>query len=264
MKKRNDCGYNVRVENKKYFLSREPLRRFEDLNENFESIRIVEITKTYSETIIELIKEIQKENETLLPDDIGIILLDPDNYKYELADKLEVIIQQKLGWAINKAYETKEKLPNAVFLSNRNNVKGLEFPFVICITKGIRNSSSYRNSLYTMLTRSFIKSFLVIPDNKQSGLTEGMKVGLKEIITNKHMVIQEPTEAEKKKIRTSFEYRLKKMSHYELMMVIFKKLKVEKKLHDKLFQATQQFDMIESDEETLTEFVKDNLKYIKG
>lgn len=258
-----DCGYNVTVENKHYFLSREPLRRFEDLDENFESIRIVEITESYSDTIIKLIKEIKKENETIVPDDIGIILLDTSNDIYELADILEVKIQQHLGWEVNKAYETKEKIPNAVFISNRNNVKGLEFPFVICVTKRIKNSSSYRNSLYTMLTRSFIKSFLLIPGNAQSGLTEGMKIGLKEIITKKQMVIEEPTEDEKKRIRTSFEYRLKKISHYELMMGIFKNLKVPKKFHDKLFQATQQFDILESDEETLTEFVKDNLKYIK-
>lgn len=258
-----DCGYNVIVENKKYQLSREPLRRFEDLDDNFESIRIVEITKTYSDTVIQLIKEIIAENKTILPDDIGIILLDPTNDIYQIANILEVKIQEQIGWSVNKAYETKEKLNNAILISNRNNVKGLEFPFVICITKAIRNSSSYRNSLYTMLTRSFIKSFLVIPDTKSSGLTAGMKFGLKEIIMNKQMVIDEPSEPEKKKIRTRFEYRMKKLSHYDLMMEIFKKLRVDKKKYDKIFQTTQQLDMIESDEETLTEFVKDTLKYIK-
>jgi len=258
-----DCGYNVNVENKKFYLSREPLRRFEDLDDNFESIKIVEITQKYSDTILQLISEIRQDNNTVQPDDIGIIFLDQDNEIYKMADILGVKIQQKFGWTINKAYETKEKLPNAIFISNRNNVKGLEFPFVICVTKGIKNGSSYRNSLYTMLTRSFIKSFFVIPESPKSGLTQGMKLGLKEIITKKQMVILEPSESEKKKIRTRFEYRLKKLSHYDLMMEVFKKLKVEQKYHDKLFQATQQFDMAESDIETLTEFVKDNLKYIK-
>lgn len=258
-----DCGYNVTVDNQKYYLSREPLRRFEDLDENFESISIVEIAKNYSDTVIQLIENIKNENKTLLPEDIGIILLDTHNEIYKLADILEVKIQQKYGWDVNKAYESKKQQLNAVFISNRNNVKGLEFPFVICITIGIKDSSSYRNSLYTMLTRSFIKSFLLIPATKKSGLTEGMKIGLKEIIVNKQMIIQEPTEAEKKKIRTRFEYRLKRMSHYDIMMDIFKTLNVEKKHHDKLFQATKQFDMIESDFDTLSEFVKDNLKYIK-
>jgi len=258
-----DCGYNISIENKKYYLSREPLRRLEDLDENYESIRIVEIAISYSDTIIQLINEIKQENKTVLPEDIGIILLDQDNDIYELADRLEILIQQRLGWAVNKAYETKEKLPNAVFVTNRNNVKGLEFPFVICVTKAIRNNSSYRNSLYTMLTRSFIKSFLLIPNNIRSGLTDGMKLALKEIVINKQMVINEPTEAEKRKIRTRFESRLRKSSHYDMMIEVFNKLKVEKKHYDKLFKVTQQFDMMESDIETLTEFVKDNLKYIK-
>lgn len=258
-----DCGYNVNVENRKFHLSREPLRRFEDLNEGFESIKIVEIRDNYSDTIINLINDIVSENQTVQPEDIGIILLDNDNSIYKLADVIEVKIQRKFEWPVNKAYETKQKRTDSILISNRNNVKGLEFPFVICVTKAIKNGSSYRNSLYTMLTRSFIKSFLLIPDNNRSGLTEGMKAGLKEIIVNQQMIIEEPTEAEKKKIRTRFKYRLKRQSHYELMMDIFKKLKVDKKFYEKLFQAAKQFDMIESDPETLAEFIKDNIKYIK-
>jgi superfamily I DNA and RNA helicase len=258
-----DCGYNVTVGKSEYYLSREPLRRFEDLNENFESIRIVEVTTRFSDTIIQIMQEIIHENSTVQPDDIGIILLDQGQDIYELADILEIKVRQNFNWIVNKAYESKEKLPNTVLISNRNNVKGLEFPFVICVTKRITDSPSYRNSIYTMLTRSFIKSFLLIQPKERSGLTEGMKGGLSTIINQNQMIIQEPSEEEKEKIRTRFKYSLKKLSHYDLMMEIFKKLKVIKKHQDKLLQATQQMDMIESDEETLTEFIKDNLKYIK-
>lgn len=257
-----DCGYNVEVDGGKYYLSREPLRRFEDLEDSFQSIDIVEIADSYSETVIKIIDQIKVDNSTVLPEDIGIILLDSDNDVYALSDMIEIRIKQKYKWSVNKAYETKEKQPDAIFISNRNNVKGLEFPFVICITKGIKNTSSYRNSLYTMLTRSFIKSFLLIP-SKGSGLTEGMKTGLKEIVEHKQMVIQEPDEQEKKKIKTSFEYRLKKQSHYDLMMQVFKELKINKKNHERLFQAAQQLDMTESDIDTLREFVNDTMKYIK-
>jgi putative ATP-dependent helicase len=254
-----DCGYNVKVEHGTYHLSREPLRRFEDLDEDFESIKIVEITQSFSETIICIMKQIIEENSTVQPDDIGIILLDQDKDVYKLADIIEVKIQEHFDWEVNKAYETKEKLPNAVLISNRNNVKGLEFPFVICVTKKITNSLSYRNSIYTMLTRSFIKSFLL---TQPKSLTEGMINGLKQIIQYKKMLIQEPTEKEKEKIRTRFEYSLKKLSHYDLMQEIFRKLRVDKQYHDKLFQLTQQMDMLESGEETLYAFVRDNLKYI--
>lgn len=258
-----DCGYNVVIENSKFHLSREPLRRFEDIDENFESIKIVGVKEKYSDEIIEIIEEIINENETIKPDDIGIILLDQDQDIYKLADILEVKIQLKFNWSVNKAYESKEKLQETILLSNRNNVKGLEFPFVICITKKIKSSPSYRNSLYTMLTRSFIKTYLVVPEKTESGLTRGMFDGLKDIISKKEMIIDEPSEAEKKRIRTRFKYNLKKMSYYDLMITIFKKLKIEKKYQDKLFTVTQQLDMIDSDEETLTDFVKDNFKYIK-
>lgn len=114
-----------------------------------------------------------------------------------------------------------------------------------------------------MLTRSFIKSFFVLPATVKSGLTEGMKTGLKQIIDRNQMIIEEPSETEIKKIRTRFEYRLKTQSQYELMMEIFKELKVDKRHHEKLFQVAQQLDMGESDSETMRHFVKDNLKYIK-
>ncbi|MBP1615790.1 MAG: putative ATP-dependent helicase, partial [Bacteroidetes bacterium] len=254
-----DCGYNIKVEHAKYHLSREPLRRFEDLDEDFESIEIVEIEQSFSNTIIRLMKQIIEENKTIQPDDIGIILLDQDKDVYRLADILDVKIQECFDWEVNKAYETKEKRLNSVLISNRNNVKGLEFPFVICVTKKIINNPSYRNSIYTMLTRSFIKSFLL---TQPKSLTDGMIDGLKQIVKEKKMVIQEPTEKEKEKIRTRFKYSLKKLSHYDLMQEIFVKLNVEKQYHDKLFQLTQQMDMLESGEETLLAFIKDNLKYI--
>lgn len=259
-----DCGYNIVIENSKYYLSREPLKRFEDLDDNFESIRIVETVKSFSDTVIEIIKTIIEENKTVQPDDIGIILLDQDKEIYELADILEIKIQQNFDWTVNKAYESKEKTPNTVLISNRNNVKGLEFPFVLCVTKKMRGNPSYRNSIYTMLTRSFVRSFLLIPANQDSGLTDGMRKGLKEIITNKQMIIDEPSAEEKERIRTRFQYSLKKLSHYDLMMEIFKKLSVDKKFHERLFAMTQQMDLIESDEETLIEFIKDNLKYLRG
>lgn len=259
-----DCGYNVDIKNSQYFLSREPLKRFEDLDDNFESIRIVEASKTFSDTVISIIKEIVQENETVKPDDIGIILLDSSKDIYKFADIVEIKIQKEFGWEVNKAYESKEKQPDTLLISNRNNVKGLEFPFVICVTKKITDSPSYRNSLYTMLTRSFLKSFFVTQPGNKSGLTSGMQEGLNHIISQKEMVIQEPSEDEKEKIRTRFKYSLKKLSHYDLMMEIFKELSVEKKYQDKLLQATQQMDMIESDQLTLKEFIQDNLKYIKG
>lgn len=258
-----DCGYNIYIdEEKKFHLSREPLRRFEDIEESFESIRIVGVKNKWSETIINTMREIVDENPTVTPDDIGIIFLDQNKDIYVLADILEISIMQEFEWEVNKAYETKERIPKTILISNRNNVKGLEFPFVICVSKKITNDPSYRNSLYTMLTRSFIKSYFVVYNNIESGLTKKMIVGLQQILKDKEMVIKEPSLLEKNKIRTRFNYNLKKISHYDLMMQIFIDLNIDRRYHEKLLAAAKQMDMVDLDEVTLQEFVKDNLKYL--
>ncbi|MFA3460968.1 AAA family ATPase [Acinetobacter baumannii] len=258
-----DCGYNIEIINNKYHLSREPLRRFEDLDDDFESIKIVEVENKYSETIINLIKEIKNSNLTLVPDDIGIIFLDSGNALYRLADILEYRIQEEFGWDVNKAYETKERMKDHLFISNRNNVKGLEFPFVICVTQKIETSSIYRNSIYTMLTRSFITSYLVIKDTVDSGLTEAMKTGLNEILSHKKMIISEPTIEEKEKIQTRFKYHLNQKSLYDRLLDIFKDLNVEEKYHKKIIDLVQNVGMVDQDYSKLEQFVKYNLQFIK-
>lgn len=257
-----DCGYNLYINENKYHLSREPLRRFEDLSDDFESIKIVQIEKNYSDTIIEIIQSLIEENPTLKPEDVGIILLDSSNDIYQLADVIEFKINSTIGWAVNKAYESKSKVDNTLFLSNKNNVKGLEFPFVICVSKSIKKSYSYRNSIYTMLTRSFLRSYFVLPNSAKSGLTNDMLKALDHINSNNEMIIEEPTALEKAKIRTKFKYTVKKMSHYDIMIQIFKELNIDKKHHEKLFKITQQFEMLDSDFETLKEFITDNSKYL--
>lgn len=258
-----DCGYKVKVEDNKYYLSREPLRRFEDLDDTFESIRIIDAGDSFSDTVVELIKGIKTENNTVLPDDIGIIMLDQNKQIYELADILEYKIQQAFGWAVNKAYETKERRPNTLLISNRNNVKGLEFPFVICLTTSIKSSPSYRNSLYTMLTRSFIESFLVIPNTPGSGLTDSMKSALERIIKENQMVVEEPSTEEKTEIQTNFEYQLQARSLFDVMTDIFKRLKIDdSQTQEKFFDLAKVMGLEESDEETLLQFVQENLKFI--
>jgi len=258
-----DCGYNVQIESGKYLLSREPLRRFEDLEDDFESLKILEVQENYSDTIVGIIRDIKVANETLLPEDIGIIFLDSGNDIYSLANILEYKIENEFGWTVNKAYETKEKIKDQVFISNKNNVKGLEFPFVICVTRAIKNNSMYRNSIYTMLTRSFIKSYLVISSKENSGLTNEMKAGLREIILNKRMIIDEPSPQEKELIRTRFKYQLKQQSLYDRLIKVFENLSIEKKYYNKLMEMTQNVDLADQDYSGLEDFVKFNMRYIK-
>jgi superfamily I DNA and RNA helicase len=54
-------------------------------------------------------------------------------------------------------------------------VKGLEFPYVICVTNSIQDDYSYRNAIYMALTRSFIKSYLVVtgPNSIKKEIADG-------------------------------------------------------------------------------------------
>lgn len=257
-----DCGYNVNIVGDKYYLSREPLKRFEDLDDEFESIRVVEVEGSVPDEILKLVSEIISENETVKPDDIGIIFLDNTKDIYHYADILEFEIQNRFGWEVSKAYESKEKEIDKVLISNRNNVKGLEFPFVICVTNKISDNPSYRNSLYTMLTRSFIKSYLLVRSGPNSGLTRQMTEGLEYIINNKEMLIKEPTDDEKENIQTRFNYIKQRKSYYDVMMEIFYELKIDTKDHKKLLEMVKNMGLVDSEKETLKNFVIKNKEFL--
>ena len=101
----------------------------------------------------------------------------------------------------NIAYESKKTEKGKILISNKNNIKGLEYPFVICITKKILKDKSYRNTMYTMLTRSFIRSYLILLKGNDNGFTEEMLVGGQHIMKEKNIVVIEPTEQEQEKIK---------------------------------------------------------------
>lgn len=194
------CGYNVEIEKKLYTLTREPLRRFEDVDPDFDSLKIIEINNFVFDTI-NLIKKIYHEFQTVNPDDIAIIFLDTDNYIYHLAGDIEHVIGLELGIECNIAYESKKTEKGKILISNKNNIKGLEYPFVICITKKILKEKNYRNTLYTMLTRSFIRSYLLLPKGENNGFTKEMYDGGQRIMKEKKIVVIEPTDREQEEIK---------------------------------------------------------------
>ena len=157
-------------------MSREPLKRFEDIPSNYESFVIKEDNTSDFSFIIDEIIALKVKHPKIEAHDICIIFLESDNYEEycKISVELGMNILEKTGWTYNLAHETKQKLENAVFITNKNNVKGLEFPFVFCITQRIEKSRSYRNTIYTMLSRSFLKSYLIIQDSNSNGFDEQM------------------------------------------------------------------------------------------
>ena len=163
------CGYNVVTKEDEYTLSRGKIRRFN--NDNIENEYNPLFLKLFTQQegcitqILNSIQEILNNHPAVKPDDIGIVFMDNNKSTYGYIDELEYILLKELSWKINRGYNFKEKIKDTLFVSNRNNVKGLEFPFVICITNSsITKSKDVRNTIYMSLTRSFISSYLIMSD----------------------------------------------------------------------------------------------------
>lgn len=112
----NACGYSIEKfdNNTVYRLSREPLRRFEDLEQQeIKSVELVKISGDFvtesSAAVMGILRQIKGENPTVTVDDIGVILMDAGNVVYKLADLLEQLVPREFEWEVNKAYESKQK-----------------------------------------------------------------------------------------------------------------------------------------------------------
>lgn len=227
------CGYIVETSPDKSFyrLKREPLRRFEDIaNADAPAVAVLENPtsdlKAISEIIITAIEDISADHPTVTPDDIGVIMVDSGNAIYELSDVLAQMIPRRTGWHVNKAVESKQKVPGKIFISNRNNVKGLEFPFVICVTSGLNRNYAYRNTLYMTMTRSFLKSYLIITSKQDQSLMDKIMGGLDVINTDGVIEAQPPTAAEREEIMTTITQANIRTSFYDLCEEIFNELDV--------------------------------------
>jgi len=252
-------GYKIERDDMEVCLYREPIRRFEDLD--IDDNTSMEIAKLNSiSQIVDIIQNIKKENETLEPDDIAIIILDDNKTIYDFIDKLEFEIMNTMQWQINRSYESKTKIDNTLFVSNKNNVKGLEFPFVICITAKLKDNYKYRNTLYTMLTRSFIKSYLLIKNDENIDIQQN---GLNIINEKKCIRTIEPTNNEKKEIEKTI-IQLKEeqnISYKDFLIQIFNDLKIDSKCRKKLEKMIS--DMLNNsfDKDVIINFIEDNKKY---
>lgn len=252
-------GYSIDRNGRNVCLSRETIRRFEDLE--MEDISSMNIRKFESKNqIINIMKDIKTQNPTVIPDDIAIIVIDNNSSIYDFIDSLVYEITSQLNWKVNNAIESKGKIKNTVFISNRNNVKGLEFPFVICVTAKIKDDYAYRNSLYTMLTRSYIQSYLLVKNDIGIELQQR---GLKIINENNCIKTVEPTKVEKEEIQ-SIIVKLKEesnISYWEFLTQIFNELKIgsdcRKKLEKYIFDAVED----KFDRELIIDFIETSKKF---
>lgn len=238
------CGYNVQKEDNKLTLSRDPLRRFEDIPNN-NSIELVPCSDFYNEETsrieqtIGLIKKIREENPTVQPHDIAIILTETDTSAYDLMADLEIAIHQQLGMKVNKAYDTRNDKADELFLSTRNHVKGLEFPFVICHVSNISNNRTIRNGLYMILTRSFIKTYLLFSRSINSTLLPKLESGLKTINEEGVLKVNIPSPSEIALIKASIGSVKAKLSLDDQIIRMLTDLQVDHKLWDSIIEKVK-------------------------
>lgn len=197
------CGYNFIRDDGKIILTRTPIRRFEDIDESSENIVIRETCQDeVISSILESITELKTQNEDIRPEDIAIIFLDSSYNKISsLSNLLKSHIYDKFEWECNIGWETKSRdNRNSVFISNPNNIKGLEFPFVITVINNyVSDYLLQRNTIYMALTRSFLKSFLIInteSDHNKTFVTRYQNA-LQTIFDKNAIFIDEPTENDK-------------------------------------------------------------------
>lgn len=261
------CGYIVNKDesNGTYELSREPLRRFEDVDrKDLPSVIISKTSDPFiqgaSDQILYCINQIRRENPTVTPDDIGVILLDSNDTAFSLGSMLELRVPREIGWKVNVAYETKRKIKDHLFVSNKNNVKGLEFPFVICVTSQIRSSYSYRNSVYMTLTRSFIQTYFVVSENNNLKVLPSIEAGLAEINKTGRIHVQAPTGDEKQKISATIKYSADSESFYDMAHRIFEELNVLPIYRDSLLDVAKKVFAEDFEYERLLEVIEFNYK----
>lgn len=190
------CGYKVLRNYSSFKLTREPLRRFNDVQSMNSIIVQSSCSDELHKMVLDNIKQLKADNCTIKPEDLGIIII-CNNYNsmIQFSYQLENDLLLELEWNSTIGVETKYRESNSVYISNENNVKGLEFPFTISVLlTDVGNSIKLRNSLYMSLTRSFITSYLIINrDNVNQNFINIYEHASKEIIENGFLNLKEPT-----------------------------------------------------------------------
>ena len=164
-------------------------------------------------------------------------------------------IGNKYNWETNKAYESKKPVANSVLVSNRNNAKGLEYPYVICITENIADNHQFRNALYTMLTRSFIRSYLLITDPTYK-IPQEIRDGLHQIEKTHAMNIKCADADEEKEIGMRFKQAKRAISLKELVEKYVKDNSLDGIYVNKILEMFALIDITGLEEDDLLEKIE--------
>lgn len=258
------CGYKIEHHGNQMTITREPNTRFDGDDIDYESIKLgVRDKYTVAQVVCAMIEEMRKENDgRLSPDDLAIIFLDDNNDIYLQANQICVALNDRFQWEGNKGYESKEPIEGTVLISNRYNVKGLEYPYVICITEKLQDNHLYRNALYTMLTRSFIRSYMLFSDSTYTIPTE-IKNGLLQIKQNHSMAIEKANVQEIEEIGISLVQAKKALSLSELVEIFVTENNIDKSNMPKILDVFKAAEINLTDNDSIMEQLMDIAKMLR-
>ena len=263
------CGYSYEKKHDSCILQRNPLRRFEDLDD-IESVIIENIDQDHwaldqqekrpnIDAIIKVLYRIKEENKTVRAGDIAIAFIGKDLHNTKIDLELQQVIEKEFSqdeWTVNLAHRSKEKNADQILLTNENNIKGLEFPFVIVVACGkIRDHLGQRNKLYMMITRSMMQTYLLIEDAEKYNI---FKNGFEKINNSGYIETMIPNQDNMDKIQQrmqSFSERFKDSwrTFYDELCDEYQLLHAQKKALFELLTNTQRrFD----DKEETKDFIR--------
>lgn len=255
-------GYNVESDkkNQTITLRRLPITRF-DGSEPKESIVIQ--SGTDISNICKILNQIKEDYPNIKAGDVSIIMIDDDKDIYQYMDKLSFKINELVGWSVLRGHEDKHTDPDKLYLTNTNNVKGLEFPFVVCITSRVNDNPVYRNKLYTMLTRSFLISYLIVKDDSQIKWLSGIYKEISETRSIKN--IRVPSMEETKQIKHSLisQSEVHSESWEDFMDKIFNDLEIKNNsIKQKLKDSIISLNIEKFNEDKIKSFIETALKFM--
>lgn len=223
------CGYKHKIEDNRLVLWREPLNRFFKSETNISPITMIPYAQGMDGAInktLSLIDSLRKEFPNIAPGDICIAFLDRYIEAAMWMDRLGFKIENKFGWGVNSAVTTKEVLKDRVFITNRNNVKGLEFPFVILVTSTNIGQAALglRNSIYMALTRSFLRSYLLVDKDESQETIRLYQPCISELEKDGRLSTRLLSTQEKQRIKRHLRIRIdKKKEGEEYLRSVFEK-----------------------------------------
>lgn len=211
------CGYSYTYDRNYISLTRAPIRRFQDMSSHVKNIELFSVDEeNVISKIIDIIKEVYSLYEDVEADDIAVVLTTRLNASYEMMSQISHALEVAFDTGVTLGHVSKTRKKGTFFVSNINNIKGLEFPFVICVQPyEITRNIYQRNAIYMALTRSFLTSYFLVSNTNNNTFYNTYKKAAEQITELGKIYVERPSmeeiDAQTEKIRIETQNAKKSM-----------------------------------------------------